>query len=628
MARAISSIGRNLDLLAHTPTPVWLEDWSGVAAACDRLRNDGVTDLASVLESDETLLRSLVGKIEVIDVNTKAVEFVGAERTTDLIGRIPSALLTKPALRSFASQIVTVWEGGCEVSCDVSGVDLGGEDIVCRLQWAAPIVDGAPDYSNVVIVLLDTREYVAAEIERHRLIEEVEVHQEVQRETREHVNRLESLIEMSRSLVATFDRDTVLNLAVEILERVVGGDCVAAHIVDEDSRPALFVGRRPGCDQDDEGRPVPDSALVDLSSRIVARGTAVMIETEAGGIGAVGSPILMDHGVAGTLIVLRQNGPEFSEMDLSLVRMTAAQAAVGLRNADLYAELRRSHDATQLAHAELQEAQAQLVQAQKLEAIGSLAAGIAHEINTPIQFITDNVSFVAGAVASLQKTISGLPALLERAADHDDLREEAELALARWAENDCDYLINEMPDALTETSEGAYRVAEIVRAMKDFAHPGSAEKVPVDVNRVIRTTAAVSRNEWKYVAEMELDLAEDLPQIPALGGPLGQCLLILIVNSAQALAEQSSRERGRIRISSRLTDHAVEVRVADSGPGVPNEILHRVFDPFFTTKDVGGGSGQGLSIARSIVVDRHDGDIWVEQGDPGAVFVIRLPLGD
>ena len=186
-----------------------------------------------------------------------------------------------------------------------------------------------------------------------------------------------------------------------------------------------------------------------------------------------------------------------------------------------------------------------------------------------------------------------------------------------------------MPDAIEETLEGTRRVAEIVRAMKEFAHPGQNDFTSTDINRIIENTVKVSRNEWKYVAEIELDLDPDLPQIPGLPGPLGQSLLIMVVNSAQELAKSRSIEsegKGTIRISTKLTDDIVEIRVAENGPGIPPDVLPRIFEPFFTTTEVGTGSGQGLSIAHSVVVDKHHGEIWADNLYPGAMMVIHLPV--
>jgi signal transduction histidine kinase len=177
---------------------------------------------------------------------------------------------------------------------------------------------------------------------------------------------------------------------------------------------------------------------------------------------------------------------------------------------------------------------------------------------------------------------------------------------------DADFLMEDMPEAVDETLEGANRVTEIVRAMKEFAHPGSQSKSAVDVNRVIETSSQVSRNEWKYIAELVLDLDKTIPMVQGYAGPLGQSLLIMFVNSAQAMAEHRSAgdpTKGTIRVTTRHEDGVVEIRVADNGPGIPNSIIDRIFDPFFTTKEVGKGSGQGLSIARSGVVDKHRGEI-------------------
>jgi signal transduction histidine kinase len=418
----------------------------------------------------------------------------------------------------------------------------------------------------------------------------------------------------------------VLQLAVAIAERVLGADETVLYMFDHDAREVTAVLGTDAMVAAFGGR-VYDDVMDGMCGELVETQQAVVAKVGEGV--AAGAPIMLGDAAVGALVAIGSDETEFSDMDLSLVRMTAAQTAVGLRNTELYSELRVSRDEAHRAHAELKDTQTQLLQAQKLEAIGSLAAGIAHEINTPVQFITDNAAFVEDSMGPLTETLAAAMALVERATPHTETREEAEAVRSLWESNECSYLIEEIPDAVAETLEGARRVAEIVRAMKDFAHPGSDRKSPVNVNRVIQTTAEVSRNEWKYVADLELDLADDLPEIPALSGPLGQCLLILIVNSAQALLEHGAADpsgKGRIRVSSTLRGDHVEIRVADTGPGIPHEIVHRIFDPFFTTKEVGTGSGQGLSIARSVIVDKHGGEIWAEDGNPGAVFVIRLPV--
>jgi signal transduction histidine kinase len=290
-------------------------------------------------------------------------------------------------------------------------------------------------------------------------------------------------------------------------------------------------------------------------------------------------------------------------------------------------ELRDGRDALQAAHENVKTAQSRLLSAHKLEAIGQLAAGIAHEINTPIQFVSDNTSFVKDGVTALGELAVLHSRFLDDHAANPEVAMEIGELKRTWVDKDTDFLLEEMPAAIEETLDGANRVAEIVRAMKEFAHPGSATKSGVDVNRVINTSMQVSRNEWKQVAELQLELDETIPPVWGLAGPLGQTLLILLVNAAQAIAEDrnGSSGKGTIRVTTGQVDGAIEIRVADDGPGVPAEIVDRIFDPFFTTRDVGEGSGQGLPIARSVVVDKHDGEIWVEDAEPGAVFVIRLP---
>jgi PAS domain S-box-containing protein len=274
--------------------------------------------------------------------------------------------------------------------------------------------------------------------------------------------------------------------------------------------------------------------------------------------------------------------------------------------------------------------EAQLMLAQKMESIGQLAAGIAHEINTPTQYVSDNTRFLRDAFGDFQQ-------LVER---YERLRAEAGQApipaaaleeLNRFiADIDLAFLTAEIPKAIEQSLEGLNRVAEIVRAMKQFSHPDQDEPELADLNQAIRNTVTVARNEWKYVAEMELDLDPELPAVPCLAGRFNQVILNLIVNSAHAIAAligDGSEEKGRIRITTRQASGYVEVRVTDTGTGIPAKIRNRIFDPFFTTKQVGKGTGQGLAIAHNIVVEQHGGAIEVESEEgKGATFILRLPL--
>jgi PAS domain S-box-containing protein len=276
---------------------------------------------------------------------------------------------------------------------------------------------------------------------------------------------------------------------------------------------------------------------------------------------------------------------------------------------------------------ERRELEAKLLQARKLEAIGQLAAGVAHEINTPAQYVSDNLEFLSEAFTSLESVLKGYEALAASAAEGPvDPAQLAELQALRDAA-ELAYLREEIPRALAGGRDGVSRISSIVRAMKEFSHPGSEERQAIDLNRAIESTVTVARNEWKYVAEVELALDASLPCVPCHAAELNQVFLNLIVNAAQAIGGCRRTEKGKIRISTRRDGDFVLVTVADDGPGIRADVLPRIFDPFFTTKEVGKGTGQGLAIARSVVVDKHGGTIDVESVEgAGATFQIRLPL--
>ena len=274
--------------------------------------------------------------------------------------------------------------------------------------------------------------------------------------------------------------------------------------------------------------------------------------------------------------------------------------------------------------------EAQALQAQKLEAIGQLAAGIAHEINTPTNFVANNVRFFKDNLANIFQ-LMGLYEELKRQVEQG---EDSSRTLGKIGElveeADLDFALEELPIALDETLEGLDHIANIVRSMKEFAHPGLDEKILYNINDGLRNTATVSKNEWKYVAELDLNLESGLPLVMCVPSQINQVFLNIIVNAAHAIAEarkDDSPDLGRITVSTAPAAGGVEIRIADTGPGIPEEIVSRIFEPFFTTKEPGKGTGQGLAIAHSIITDNHAGSISVES-TPGAgsVFVITLPL--
>jgi PAS domain S-box-containing protein len=271
----------------------------------------------------------------------------------------------------------------------------------------------------------------------------------------------------------------------------------------------------------------------------------------------------------------------------------------------------------------------QLLQAQKLESVGQLAAGIAHEINTPTQYIGDNVRFLQDAFQDLKSLLTRYDQWLSAARKDGLSRETIEEAAAAVDKADAGYLLEEIPKAIEQSLEGVSRVAALVSAMKEFSHPDTKEKSPLDLNRAIASTITVARNEWKYVADLETEFDSSLAAVSCHPGEFNQVILNFIVNAAHAIADVARAggpQRGSIKVQTRSWPEWAEVRIRDSGTGIPEKLRTRIFDPFFTTKEIGKGTGQGLAIARSVIVGKHGGslDFETEEGK-GTTFIIRLP---
>ena len=271
------------------------------------------------------------------------------------------------------------------------------------------------------------------------------------------------------------------------------------------------------------------------------------------------------------------------------------------------------------------EMQAQLLLAQKMQGVGQLAAGIAHEINTPTQYVADNMRF-------LQNSFREIDGLLEQ---FDGIPDEKLITGATWHElvvrSDLPYLRTEIPVAIEQALDGIQRISQITSAMKEFSHPGKREKTSVDLRRIIENSLTVCRNEWKYVADLKTEFDPELTTLHCLPGELSQVLVNLIVNAAQAIGDAAGRrseQLGTIIVRTHRKHDWAEISVTDNGPGIPPEILQRVFEPFFTTKEVGKGTGQGLAIAHGVVVEKHGGTISAtSEVGRGTTFVLRLPLG-
>jgi len=318
----------------------------------------------------------------------------------------------------------------------------------------------------------------------------------------------------------------------------------------------------------------------------------------------------------------RKDGTEFPlSLSLSSVMLKGTLHAIGI-----------VRDITERKQAEenrimLEE---EINQARKLEAVGSLAAGIAHEINTPIQFVGDNTNFVADSFKSLISLVDSYDSLWQEAKSGGDLANLDSKRVNAKENADLEYLREEIPSAIEQTLEGVQRVTKIVRAMKDFAHSDKGKKSNSDINDMLASCLTVAHNELKYVADIKFNYNPELPEIECYRDDLNQVFLNLLVNAAHAVGDvvgDASAGKGTITVSTERDNDNVIIKIKDTGSGIPKAVRDRIFDPFFSTKDVGKGSGQGLAIARKIVVDKHEGtlDFETEEGK-GTTFIISLPI--
>jgi len=286
-------------------------------------------------------------------------------------------------------------------------------------------------------------------------------------------------------------------------------------------------------------------------------------------------------------------------------------------------------DITERKHAEAEhrelETRSQL--SQKLQSVGMLAAGVAHEINTPTQYITDNTRFLADSFAQLFKVVG---VYRGHNASHPECSENLKEVAAAEKENELDYLLSEIPRTLEQSLEGLGRISRIVSSLKEFSHPNQAERTGADLNQAIETTVAVSRHEWKYVADVVTEFDPKLPHVECVLDEFNQVVLNLVINATHAIGDalkQRGLKRGTITIRTRQEPGWAVIEVEDTGTGIPPEVRGKIFDPFFTTKGIGKGTGQGLAIVQAVVVKGHAGrvDFTTEMGK-GTTFRLFLPL--
>ncbi|RJP80356.1 MAG: hybrid sensor histidine kinase/response regulator [Desulfobacteraceae bacterium] len=273
-----------------------------------------------------------------------------------------------------------------------------------------------------------------------------------------------------------------------------------------------------------------------------------------------------------------------------------------------------------------------LLQSQKLESIGQMAAGLAHEINTPAQYVGDNMGFLQEALGDLKPVFDFVMKLPEAMKTRNSCAEIADELERLMKVADMEYLIGEIPQSIAQSLDGIGHVSKIVHSMRDFASSGKEQEAETDLNKAIESAITIAQNEWKPVAVVETDFAFDLPTVSCLAGEVKQAFLNVMINAAHAVEEvvrKTDGAKGKITVTTCKKGDFVEIRFIDTGCGIPESIRHRIFDPFFTTKGVGRGIGQGLNVAYRIITENHGGSMdFITEEDKGTTFILMLPIGN
>ena len=261
---------------------------------------------------------------------------------------------------------------------------------------------------------------------------------------------------------------------------------------------------------------------------------------------------------------------------------------------------------------------------QKMESVGQLAAGIAHELNTPIQYISDNLNFLKRAFETIHAKLA------EKSDSLNNKQIDAE-ELSQYIKDmfETEYELKESKGAFDDAIYGTSHISKIVSAMKDFAHPDSNSPEMSDVNQIVCNAVTITKNEWKYFAEVKTSFQSESLNISCMPGNLLQVIINMIVNSAHAIQDRMkiTPEPGLIQISTSQKDGYAIIELKDNGNGIPENIKQNIYDPFFTTKEVGKGTGQGLAITHDIIVNKHQGFIEMESEiGKGTTFRLKLPL--
>jgi signal transduction histidine kinase len=521
-----------------------------------------------------------------------------------LCGRRAGMLWTALAMAVLAS---APWLQAAGIGTQIDSGDMHGTpgDVVVAMNLVSIVLALSLSYDwlkdRALTALADSQRRTGEQAERHEAIASLALHGLANSEDGQSVEPVAAILARTLALDGV---ELLEQTSAGLVRRAGTGALEIEEPVDAPERLAAFE-RISAADHP-----------VTFTASDGARDPAFACYADAGFANGFATPVRDGNGVIGALVCVVHEDRPFAAPDVEFAQTLASLVGVFWNR--------------ERAEVEVKSALSQLSEGRRLESIGQLAAGVAHEINTPCQYIGDNIEFLDGSFRQLEEVLTAHEELL--AAAESGAVDPTHVAKVREAETsaDLEFLREEIPKAIVQAREGVSRVSKIVLAMKDFSHPGSVEKAPLDLNRAIESTITVARNEWKYVADLETDFDPDLPPVPCLAAELNQVILNIVVNAAHAIGalEAVARgERGRITVRTRCEDRFAVIEIADTGAGIPEEIRHKIFDPFFTTKEVGKGTGQGLALARTVVVDKHAGKITVaSEVGRGTTFRIELPL--
>lgn len=325
----------------------------------------------------------------------------------------------------------------------------------------------------------------------------------------------------------------------------------------------------------------------------------------------IGVPIIVNGDIYGVLNFYDTNERKitFRDREKTFVKLASQWIASEIER-DLFLKTQKS-----------------LEEARRLESVGQLASGVAHEINTPTQFVGDNISFIKQNIDQFHDLFSYISKI---AKSHDTNFQEIENIIKKLDSNvDLDFVLGEMPLALEQSLDGVQRIKSIVKAMKSSVHPDNVDMQLADINQEIESACVLSRSEWKLVTEIDMKLDTELPKVYCLPYEINQVVLNMVINASHAISDEvkaGKYEKGLIEISTKADDEFAEIHIIDNGAGMPKEVQSKIFDPFFTTKEVGIGTGQGMSLAYNVINDKHKGLIELDsEVGKGTHFTIKLP---